>query len=233
MSLDLFNKKRLYWIAQLSSWSLYITVAGIFNYLSSQRPLGMRIMVGLGIAWITGVGLSHLYREGIIRLGWMRLSIFQLIPRLLPAIVVLGLLFQLVYFITTAFLLKGAVVFDLRENLENTLGWSTILFMWSLLYFLFHFFENYRKEEIKNLTWEANKNEFELNKLKSQLNPHFIFNSMNSIRALVDEEPQKAKKSITQLANILRNTLLMGKKKVIPFDEELSQIGRASCRERV
>jgi two-component system, LytTR family, sensor kinase len=60
-----------------------------------------------------------------------------------------------------------------------------------------------------------------LNKLKSQLNPHFMFNAMNSIRALVDENPAKSKDAITQLSNILRNTLQMGKNKVIPFDDEL------------
>ena len=39
--------------------------------------------------------------------------------------------------------------------------------------------------------------EIELNNLKSQLNPHFIFNALNSIRALVDENPEKSKQAIT------------------------------------
>ena len=43
---------------------------------------------------------------------------------------------------------------------------------------------------------------------------------MNSIRALIDENPQKAKQAVTQLSNILRTTLLLGKKKHIPFAEE-------------
>src|SRR5205085_686739 len=46
-------------------------------------------------------------------------------------------------------------------------------------------------------------------------------NAMNSIRALVDENPVKSKEAITQLSNILRNTLQMGKNKVISFDEEI------------
>ncbi len=96
--------------------------------------------------------------------------------------------------------------------------------VWSLLYFLFHFIQNYRKEEIKNLRWQAAKNEMELNKLKSQLNPHFIFNSMNTIRALIDEDPKKSKQSVTRLANILRSSLLMGRKKVISFSEELQLV---------
>jgi two-component system, LytTR family, sensor kinase len=49
-----------------------------------------------------------------------------------------------------------------------------------------------------------------------------MFNAMNSIRALVDEDPAKSKEAITQLSNILRNTLQMGKNKVIPFEEEMN-----------
>jgi LytS/YehU family sensor histidine kinase len=108
------------------------------------------------------------------------------------------------------------------ENIGNILNWSFLIGMWSVIYFAYQFFERYRTEEIKNLKWEATKNEIELNKLKSQLNPHFIFNSMNSIRALIDEDPHKAKRSVTQLANILRNTLMMGRKKTVLFEEEMA-----------
>ncbi len=51
-----------------------------------------------------------------------------------------------------------------------------------------------------------------------------MFNSMNTIKALVDENPKKAKKSITQLSNILRNTLMMGKNQEIPFEQELAVV---------
>ncbi|HRD40120.1 MAG TPA: histidine kinase, partial [Bacteroidia bacterium] len=84
-----------------------------------------------------------------------------------------------------------------------------------------HYLENYKKTEIQNLRWEAASKDIELNKLKSQLNPHFMFNSMNSIRALIDENPAKAKEAVTQLSNILRNTLLMNKNKEIVLEEEL------------
>jgi len=113
---------------------------------------------------------------------------------------------------------------DVANNLTNLVNWGTLLTMWSIIYFAYQFFERYRHEEIKNLRWEASKNEIELNKLKSQLNPHFIFNSMNSIRALIDEDPTKAKRSVTQLSNILRNTLMMGRKKTVSFEEEMKVV---------
>jgi LytS/YehU family sensor histidine kinase len=63
--------------------------------------------------------------------------------------------------------------------------------------------------------------EIELNNLKSQLNPHFIFNALNSIRALVDENPKKSKQAINQLSNILRNSLAFDKEGLTSFDDEL------------
>jgi LytS/YehU family sensor histidine kinase len=66
--------------------------------------------------------------------------------------------------------------------------------------------------------------EIELNNLKSQLNPHFIFNALNSIRALVDENPAKSKQAINQLSNILRNSLASEKKGLISFEDELKTV---------
>ena len=63
--------------------------------------------------------------------------------------------------------------------------------------------------------------EIELNNLRSQLNPHFIFNALNSIRALVDENPGKSKQAINQLSNILRTSLTPDKKGLTRFEDEL------------
>ena len=63
-------------------------------------------------------------------------------------------------------------------------------------------------------------NEMKLNQLKAQINPHFIFNALNSIRALVDEEPKKSKRAINHLSNILRSSLVLDKKKLTTLKEE-------------
>lgn len=107
------------------------------------------------------------------------------------------------------------------DSISYIINYAFVFFFWSLAYFSYHFLINYTQAEMNSLRWQANIKEIELNKLKSQLNPHFMFNSMNSIRALVDENPSKAKESITQLSNILRNTLMMEKNKVISFNDEI------------
>src|SRR5690606_5122792 len=90
-------------------------------------------------------------------------------------------------------------------------------FLWFVLYFSYHYFDQYNK----SLKYEASMVQIELNNLKSQLNPHFIFNALNSIRALVDENPEKSKQAINQLSNILRNSLATDKKRLTKFGDEL------------
>src|SRR5690606_29434924 len=87
-------------------------------------------------------------------------------------------------------------------------------------YFLYYFLDNYNS----SLRFQAATNEIKLNQLRNQLNPHFIFNALNSVRALVDEDPQKAKLAITQLSNILRYSLVMDKHQVIDFADEITTV---------
>ena len=64
--------------------------------------------------------------------------------------------------------------------------------------------------------------ELELQTIKAHINPHFIFNSLNSIRALVDENPQRARKAVTELSNILRSSLQSEKMETVTLEKELS-----------
>ena len=156
-----------------------------------------------------GIALTHAYRYFILQFKILKLKLFYQ----LLFIAISSLLLSVI------FCVAGSVFFVL--SLEEIINGIVPFLFWSIIYFGFHYLENYKKTEIQNLRWEAASKDIELNKLKSQLNPHFMFNSMNSIRALIDENPAKAKEAVTQLSNILRNTLLMNKNKEIVLEEEL------------
>ncbi|MEO7120252.1 MAG: histidine kinase, partial [Ginsengibacter sp.] len=97
-----------------------------------------------------------------------------------------------------------------------------IIALWLLLYMVWHYLERNRKDEVDKLSLEKTVKELELNTIKSHINPHFIFNSLNSIRALVDENPQRARTAITELANILRSSMQVEKMETVPLRKELS-----------
>ncbi len=64
--------------------------------------------------------------------------------------------------------------------------------------------------------------ELELKTIKSHINPHFIFNALNSIRALIDENPSRARTAITELSNILRSSMQAEKLETVTFEKELN-----------
>ena len=80
--------------------------------------------------------------------------------------------------------------------------------------------EKIKKEKEENAL-QKKINELTLTALQSQLNPHFIFNALNSIRALVDEDPKRARQAITELSNILRSSIQVDKVEVTSLEKEL------------
>ena len=76
-----------------------------------------------------------------------------------------------------------------------------------------------RKSEAEKLSRDA-----ELNNLRQQLQPHFLFNSLNSINALIGSQPQKARTMIQQLSQFLRGTLKKDQSEWITLEEELAHL---------
>src|SRR5262249_56363693 len=75
--------------------------------------------------------------------------------------------------------------------------------------------------------------EAELKALKAQVNPHFLFNSLNSISALTSVDPTRAREMCILLSEFLRMTLGLGEKNAIPLSEELALIDRFLAIEKV
>lgn len=220
----MLNKTRLYWFFQITGWLVYVVIVGVFNILTGNE-LTSELVYSLLAIYLIVLAVAHAYRSLVVKFNWMRFNIPRLIPRILIVTVISGILVYILKSVVIEWIIvRNDYQFNFQDAFPSIISWTLLYLIWSLLYFLFHYVNNYKKEEIKNLRWQAAKNEMELNKLKSQLNPHFIFNSMNSIRALVDENPILAKDAITQLSNVLRNSLLMGKQKLIPLGDEMKLV---------
>lgn len=96
-----------------------------------------------------------------------------------------------------------------------------LVLIWNMIYYIYHYVESNRRQQLDTLTLEATVKSLELKTIKSHINPHFIFNALNSIRALVDENPQRARTAITELSNILRSSMQAEKMETVPFKQEL------------
>jgi two-component system LytT family sensor kinase len=223
------NRKTLYWLCNAGGWLLYVLLYGLL--MVNRGGGGSENASLLFIIFFFGLFFSHLYRLVIVRFDLLRMNVVALIPRLAVMVLIISSLIGFITVFAQVSLVALNTAHDasvfavgLDVFVPTILGYILIFVLWTLIYFAVHYFLNYKSAEIENLKWQASMTEIELNKLKSQLNPHFVFNCMNSIRALVDEDPEKAKEAVTQLSSILRNTLMMGRSKVVPFAEELKVV---------
>ncbi len=96
-----------------------------------------------------------------------------------------------------------------------------LIALWLLIYLVWHYMNKNRNDQLDKLRLEATVKSLELKTIKSHINPHFIFNAHNSIRALVDENPERARQAITQLSNILRSSMQVEKMETVPLRQEL------------
>jgi two-component system, LytTR family, sensor histidine kinase AlgZ len=93
--------------------------------------------------------------------------------------------------------------------------------------------EESRAAEARALQTSVLARDAELKALKAQINPHFLFNSLNSISALTSINPEKAREMCILLAEFLRMTLGLGEKVVVPLREELELLQRFLAVEKV
>ena len=215
------NKTRLYWLMQIGGWALYAAVQIGVAVVSVGTISTQRVIFLTYEAFFCFI-LTHLFRTYMNNNRWLSWGMPRLIPRVLLAVWLLGVV---MYFLRIPVslplgLFSQSVVFDPKNILGLSLVYAFFFFLWSVFYFIYNYFKRYNK----SLKMEASIKQIELSNLKSQLNPHFIFNALNSIRALVDENPEKSKQAINQLANILRNSLVTEKKGLTKFGDELKVV---------
>jgi two-component system LytT family sensor kinase len=89
------------------------------------------------------------------------------------------------------------------------------------------------KAELKRAELQILAKESELRALRSQLNPHFLFNSINSVYAMIESDPQRAKDMLVKLSDLLRLSLAEMDEELIPFEKDWSFTDRYLDIERI
>ncbi len=230
--------KRVYWIAQIIGWAIYVFISFAANYLSDKQEISMKsLIIALSFATM-GILLTHCMRYVMLRFRWLEMPFLKLAPRM--SLLMLCIAFLLVNTEALIGWMFNNRPFDyFIEQYQNSffylnmLGAILLLILWNGIYLTYYFFNKSYFQEMDNLRLQSSQNEIELKNLKSQLNPHFLFNSLNSIRALVEIDPELAKKTITKLSNLLRTSLISGKKDTISIKEELALVANYLDLEKV
>ena len=220
----LFERFPTFWQVQLAGWALYLLMIYV-TFLTVAAPgtlYGLfRIkLIRTGI----GFGLTCLLRAVYRRFG-TDLPIQQVVPLVLGCSVVFGLGWTLAE-MGAASLRNPAFAFaeGLPRIPRNALDYGLTLTAWSALYFGVKYWRQWQAERENALASAALADRAQLEMLRYQINPHFLFNSLNSIRASIDEDADRARRMVTQLSEFLRYSLLHHGAAEVALAEEVEAV---------
>jgi len=118
----------------------------------------------------------------------------------------------------------GSNAFDTMATVSAATGIVFMTCAWTAIYVAVHWYRGYRQSQIREMEVELSLRQAELQALQAQVNPHFLFNSLNVIRGTVHENPAKADDMITSLGNLFRRALSSGGAHMIPLREEMAAV---------
>lgn len=223
-----------YWLFQFIGWGSFALINIFFAF--SFGKMDDELLIRSAIVIAIGFLVSHLMRDIIIRLGILQKSLNKQLLQF--AIITLCLSFaasvaaveilrnygwlrpsdeQLLERKNPSFAINYLLLI-----LSQAFSFFLLFFIWNLIYFMYHYISKSRKQQLDTLRLESLIKELELKTIKAHINPHFIFNSLNSIRALVVENPERARAAVTELSNILRSSMQAEKLETVPLEKELN-----------
>jgi two-component system, LytTR family, sensor kinase len=216
-----------YWFYHALGWlSIWIVFSiGILADPAPQIELtNVKYTAGLCLG---GFFISHVVRLLICRFRWEALTWGKLVPKVVVLCCVLGAV--------EATLLAPFAVTPLTFGTLRSLGriaqWSAsasvsaaLLLGWSAIYLSYQFQKRVQEMEVDRLRLDTAVKESELRALRHQINPHFLFNSLNAIRSLIDEDDMRPREAITQLADLFRLSLQNSDKQLVTLRKELETV---------
>jgi sensor histidine kinase YesM len=203
-----------YWACQALGWSgIALLQAAMF----AGNPGVLQVVLW---TMVTGLFVSDRWHAFIKRRGWgqrgidwrlMAASAFVLAPVTVATI-------------APSFHLFMRPTTDFRWVLPALASWTGNFVVWNLLYTMALSLRRANRFEAETLRLELYAKDIELRALQAQVNPHFFFNSLNSVRALIYEDRDAAARMIDQLASLMRYALQSGHVETVPLAAELAAV---------
>lgn len=214
---------RRYWFCQAAGWGgvLLLTVLVAFISASGSPDEARRFQTDVMFTSITCLGgliFTHGLRCVILHQGWMSLGPRDLWARLLLTLVV-GT--SVLCFLGRRALASLAQDITPPPLIACLMMNGLLLAMWMCVYVLYHIQEAWTLSRLRESQLRAAGTEAQIAALQAQTSPHFLFNALNVIRALLPPEAADARGGITSLATLLRSCLVKSKKRGISLAEDL------------
>ena len=198
------DRGRLFWILNVSGWAGY-TVAAWLGALAHEKPESffLVILVTAAIGFVATIPMRSLYRR-----LWTRTPL-RLLSGMIATSYLLALGWRVLHnIIYWDWVKEGWRPVHFFDFVGGVMGSFYILLCWSGLYFGIKYYQQLQMQTEQTLKATAMAHQAQLKMLRYQLNPHFLFNTLNAISTLIlDGANDTANKAVTRLSDFLRYTL--------------------------
>jgi two-component system sensor histidine kinase AlgZ len=213
--------RRTYWICQILGWGIYSAAGAI----GATQQIGWRpaVVGGYLLFGLYSIALTELFRREIRRRQLLNAGIGRMVGGLALGVLALASIQSFLVIAVGLALDRNSIASLLTR--ANILGlWLGILGVTSIWTILYVSLTATRRSREKEVHAQLAVREAELRALEAQMNPHFLFNCLNSIRGLVLENPALAQDMITRFANILRYNLHRDLNHTVPLSSEVGVV---------
>lgn len=214
-----------YVACQLFGWSLYGAV--MVSLLAANPDVSWKTaLLAGGAGAVSSFLASHVLRGAWKRGSWDRLKLLALAPRVLVSSVLAAVATQLIALVLSIFVFR---LFTFAQTsgfvfVFYVLQGTALFTLWQVIYGGVHAVQRSSRAERERQQSVVLANAAELKALRSQLNPHFLFNALNTVRALISEDPARAQEAVTKLSTLLRYTLAASENARVPLERELEVV---------
>jgi len=235
---DFFSRDRTFWLYHGGAMAVILILQGVFIFSWRDQQLFNVVGSLFWVAYITLalLGFRHLYHKHRWQsLGAGRLIVMALLCSFAIGLVVVSTMLATILppFWSSIFHPDALLEHDTTIAAElvklfvgNFAQTQLYAIAWIFIYIGITTNRRMRETELHNLKLANSLKEAQLSSLASQINPHFLFNSLNNIRFMIHENPESADNTITALSEILRYSLESGRKDKVPLEQELAVVKR-------
>lgn len=223
MNSNYFNIKKTFVLTII----IFVLLKSIDAFYGTYPKVDINLLVYFGFTSLYTFGLSYANSFVFYYLDQQfrgnRFSIKRIIIGFLSTFIVsLLVIFFIHVFEALVFEKKTLIQFVENENFSNYFAAILITFFVSTTVYAFHFYKSYQDNKVKQQQVIASNANAKFESLKNQIDPHFLFNSLNVLSSLIEENPENAQKFTTSLSKIYRYVLEQKDKELVTVGEELA-----------
>lgn len=234
----MFQKKdRVFILVQVIIWTIYsgvlfipqiiIPELNVLRYKNWQLLLDYCFSICL--LTFASIALKYFYDRHIKLDDFKFWEIIKMLFLIFTAAIFYYAALMAYNYLMLHYVYKNPSVFDhpsqtAKKQVIFIFAMGFLFFLWIVVYTIYKTTLQIKNNKMDRMEIENNLKDSQLNALKGQINPHFMFNSLNNIRGLILENPEKSREMITRLSEMLRYSLTKNEVTKIALEEEIEMV---------